>query len=69
MGSREVQVGSEKGGRRPCGLPGSPRASGSGPLGAFWGGPGFARGGQGFNFDDKTGVILTILFFDLSDFW
>ena len=54
MGSREVQVGSEKGGRRPCGLPGSPRASGSGPLGAFWGGPGFAREGYGFNFEGKT---------------
>ena len=63
MGPREVQVESEKGGRRPCSLPGGPRASRSGPLGAFWGGPGFARVGEGFNFDGKTFVILTIPFF------
>ena len=36
---------------------------------AFWRGPGFAKVCQGFNFDGKTGVILTIPFFAPSDFW
>ena len=36
-GSRPVQVRSEKDRRVPCGVPGGPRASRSGPLGAFLG--------------------------------
>ena len=69
MGSREVQVGSEKGGRRPCGLPGSPRASGSGPLGPFGGVRDLQEEVRASILRGKTNVISKIQFFDLSGFW
>ena len=53
----------------PLQLPRGPSEKLIRPMGAFLGGPGSAKVCQGFKFDGKTQLILTIPFFAPSGFW
>ena len=67
--------GAQEASQEPQDFLGSALATSEVPLGklirsrAFLGGPGSAKGGQGFKFDGETPLILTIPFFAPSAFW
>ena len=54
---------------RPEELLGGPRETGSGPMGALWESLGSTKDVRGANFDGNPGLILTISFFTVFDFW